>query len=192
MDNKVLEVHTRRKEYEIRYNDFVTNFITGAYELVELSKDVYQVEKSIELNKISLKDYVLNSDVCIKLKENNIENYTISDLKKYIDDYEVNIGDASIYRKALTLYEMLKEIEELEKEKINYLMVDLSYICNIRDIEKIKSYKYQELYNNILNSVRSVLDEELFYKFTSMINDVFNYYLYGSKKLPVYDKRDLV
>lgn len=192
MQNKVLEVHTRRKEYEIKYNDLVTSFITGAYELVDLSKDVYQVETSIELNKISLKDFILNSDICKKLKENNIENYTISDLNKYINDYEVNVGDASIYRKALALYEMLKEIEELEKEKINYLMVDLSYVCSIRDIEKIKSYNYQELYNNILNSIRSVVDEEVFYKFTSMINDIFNYYLYGNKKLPVYDKRELV
>ena len=192
MQNKILDVHAKRKEYEIKYNNIVMDFITGAYELVDLSNDVYQVEQSIRLNKISLQDYVLNSDVCKKLKENNIDNYTIDDLKKYINDYELNIGDAGNYKKALYLYELLKDIEKIEKELIDYLIEGLSNVCDIKDINNISNMGYQKLYNEILHDVRYKIDEEVFYKFNSMINDIFNYYLYGNKKLPVYDKRDLV
>ena len=93
MENKILEISNRRKSYEIKYNDLIIEFITKAYELVELSNEVYQVEKTIKLNKISLKDFILNSDICNILKNNNIKDYTISELKKYFAEYEKELEE---------------------------------------------------------------------------------------------------
>ena len=42
MEKKILEISNRRKLYEIKYNDLIIEFITKAYELVELSNEVYQ------------------------------------------------------------------------------------------------------------------------------------------------------
>ena len=62
------------------------SFVTKAYELVDLSEDLYQLEHTIKLNQISLKDYILNSEICKFLKNNNINNYSIEDLKGFIQN----------------------------------------------------------------------------------------------------------
>lgn len=62
------------------------SFVTKAYELVDLSEDLYQLEHTIKLNQISLKDYILNSEICNFLKNNNINNYSIEDLKGFIQN----------------------------------------------------------------------------------------------------------
>lgn len=62
-------------------NNKMFDFITKANELVELSEDDYQIEKTLMLNKISLKGYVLDSDLCNQLSKNNINNYSINELK---------------------------------------------------------------------------------------------------------------
>lgn len=193
MENKILEISNKRKSYEIKYNDLIIEFITKAYELVELSNDVYQVEKTIKLNKISLKDFILNSDICNILKNNNIKDYTISELKKYFSEYEQhNDVDIDVYKKALYLYELLKEIEKVEAEKIEYLINSLDSVCIIKEINSIENNRFQELYNRILNSMKSRLSDEIYLKFSRMIDDIFSYYLYGNKVLAIKDKTQIV
>ena len=59
---KVLESYVEIDKIHDDINNKIFNFITKANELVELSDDDYQIEKTLNLNKISLKGYVLDSD----------------------------------------------------------------------------------------------------------------------------------
>ena len=63
------------------------NFITKAKELVELSEDDYQIEKTLKLNKISLKAFILDSSCCVALNDNNITNLT--SLKSSLEDADL-------------------------------------------------------------------------------------------------------
>ena len=72
----ILELFTEKQKYDKKFNNTMFNFLTRAPELVDLSDDIYQIEHSIILNKISLKDYILSSELCKMLKENNISNET--------------------------------------------------------------------------------------------------------------------
>ena len=81
---KILESYVEIDKIHDDINNKIFNFITKANELVELSEDDYQIEKTLMLNKISLKGYVLDSDLCNKLSENNINDYSINELKNYI------------------------------------------------------------------------------------------------------------
>ena len=74
MDNdlnlKILESYVEIDKIHDNINNKLYDFIMKANELVELSEDDYQIERTLKLNKISLKDYVLISDCCNSLKEN--------------------------------------------------------------------------------------------------------------------------
>lgn len=102
---KILESYVEIDKIHDDINNKIFNFITKANELVELSEDDYQIEKTLMLNKISLKGYVLDSDLCNKLSENNINDYSINELKNYIIQYERSFDtDYSQYLLALSLY----------------------------------------------------------------------------------------
>lgn len=91
MDNnlnvKILESYVEIDKIHDDINNKIFNFITKANELVELSDDDYQIERTLKLNKISLKGYVLDSDCCKNLN-NNITDYSIDELKNYLIQYE--------------------------------------------------------------------------------------------------------
>ena len=78
MDNnlsvKILEAYMDIDKIHDSINNKLFHFITKASELVELSEDIYQIEKTIKLNKISLKGYVLDSPCCNLLKEKTLQN----------------------------------------------------------------------------------------------------------------------
>ena len=61
---RILEASMDVFKIQDSINNKLFNFITSASELVKLSEDMYQVEKSIKLNKISLKGYILDSPCC--------------------------------------------------------------------------------------------------------------------------------
>src|SRR5574344_1577167 len=88
MDNnlnvKILESYVEIDKIHDDINRKIYSFITKANELVELSEDDYQIKKTLMLNKISLKGYVLDSDLCNQLSENNINDYSINELKNFI------------------------------------------------------------------------------------------------------------
>ena len=187
----ILEIFTETQNYDKKYNDLMYSFITGAYELVELSNDLYQLESTIRLNKISLKDYILNSEVCKFLKMNNINNYSIDDLEKYMAKYESQ-EDIKSYHLALEVYEKLEQIEYIENTKIDYEINEMSSIFeNINSIKKIDKSKYQDLYNDLLHQIKikylnnNLIDDKINNYVVRILNDIFNYYLYGNKEISV-------
>lgn len=187
--DEILEIFTEKQNYDEKYNSLMFDFITKAYELVELSEDLYQVEHTIKLNQISLRDYILNSEICNYLKDNNFNNYSIEDLKEYMQKHEnQNTSNIASYKLALELYEKLEEIKDIENSKIDYEVSRMSNLLdNINNIESIDKDKYQDLYNDLLQQVKvkyldnNLIDNRLNNYVVQILSDIFNYYLYGDK-----------
>lgn len=190
---EILEIFTEKQNYDEKYNNLMLSFVTKAYELVDLSQDLYQLEHTIKLNQISLKDYILNSEICSFLKNNNINNYSIEDLKEFMQKYEnQNISDITPCKLALELYEKLDEIKNIENAKIDYEINRMSNILeDISNIENIDKDKYQDLYNRLLEQIKvkyldnNLIDDKINNYVVQILNDIFNYYLYGNKEIPV-------
>lgn len=197
MDNnlsvKILESYMDIDKIYDDINNKIFQFITKASELVELSEDMYQIERTIELNKISLKGYLLDSPCCVFLKENNVEDYTIEDLKNYLMKYEqLNNEDCSQYYLAVVLFELLEEIESLVEDKID---LEISKIFEltplINNIDKIDSNEYEKLYNDIKKDLndkylnQNLMDDKSFETCMRFVNDIFNYYISGYPDIPI-------
>lgn len=191
--SKILEIFNEKQLADEKYHNVLFTFLTNAYELVELSKGLYQIEHNIKLNQISLKDYILNSEICIWLKENNISNYKIEDLKMFMSKYEKQTNkDISVYKLALELYEKLEEMKNIENTKIKNELTKISTL--LTDLDKIKSIEkanYQILYNDLLQQIKTkyldtnLIDEKAKNYFMEILNDIFSYYLYGNKEIPI-------
>ena len=188
---EILEIFTEKQNYDEKYNNLMLSFILKAHELVELSNDLYQLENTIRLNQISLKNYILNSEICKSLKNSNINNYSIDDLKSYMTKYD-NQENIKSYQLALELYERLEKIEYVESAKINYEIDRMSNILeNISTIKAVEKSKYQYLYNDLINQLRvkylnnNLIDDKINNYAVQILNDIFNYYLYGNKEIPV-------
>ena len=195
MDNnlnvKILESYVEIDKIHDDINNKIFNFITKANELVELSDDDYQIEKTLKLNKISLKGYVLDSDLCNQLNENNINDYSIDELKNYFNQYKSSSNtDYSNYFLALSLYELIEDIEgqvdskiELEINELSNIIQDIS---NIKNVDKIN---YENLYYDFKNQLdnyfkENQLDEKSYGICIQILNDIFNFYINGYPTIP--------
>ena len=178
---EILEIFAEKQKYDEKYNNLMFSFVTKAYELVDLSENLYQLEHTIKLNQISLKDYILNSEICSFLKNNDINNYSIEDLRGFMQKYEnQNISDIASYKLALELYEKLDEIKNIENTKINYEINRMSNILeDINNIESIDKDKYQDLYNHLLERIKekyldnNLIDDKINDYVIQMLNDIF-------------------
>lgn len=190
INEKIIEIYQKKEKADEKITNLINDFLTKAHELVTLSNDFYQIEKTIRLNKISLKDYLLNSEICKYLEETNNVFYTLNDLKRYITTYEkVNNMELTSYTMAINLYEELEKIEKLEDRKIEYELENL--IPFIKDLENLKSLTsdYQTLYNSCLNNLKiAYLDKGLIFQsnyqyLRYILADIFNYYEKGHLKI---------
>lgn len=195
MDNnlnvKVLESYVEIDKIHDDINNKVFNFITKANELVELSDGDYQIEKTLMLNKISLKGYILDSDCCIQLNNNNITNYSIEELKNFLRKYEKSFNcDCSNYLLALSLYEQVEQIEKLVDSKIDLEIKDLSKLTtDINNILNTDKSDYEKLYMNIKNQIDNYqkdgkLDDKSYNICIQILNDIFNFYISGYPNMP--------
>ena len=191
MDNnysvKILEAYMDIDKLRDSINNMLFEFINKANELVEQSEDMYQIEKTIKLNKISLKGYILDSPCCSLLKENNISDYTINELKSYLVRYE----KCTSYYLALSLYELLEEIEKMVDNKINLEIDKISELTNtINNVKNIDSDGYEDLYNEIKNELsnkylnQNLIDDKSYGICIQILNDIFNFYIGGYPDIP--------
>lgn len=188
---KILESYVEIDKIHDDINNKIFNFITKANELVEMSEDDYQIEKTLLLNKISLKGYVLDSECCIELANNKINNYSIDELKNYLIQYEKSFNiDNSKYLQALLLYEQIEQIENMVDTKINLEIEDLSkLINNVNDIKNINTEEYEKLYYNLKNQLDNYFsykkkDEKSYNICIQVLNDVFNFFISGYPNIP--------
>lgn len=186
---KILESYEKIEKINNNISNKMFDFITKASELVDLSDDDYQIEKTLKLNKISLKGYVLDSQCCIQLSNNNIVDYSIEELKEFLRQYEkLNNEDCSKYFLTLSLYEMIEDIENQVDSKVELELKELSTV--IPDINKITSadkLEYENLYmifKNQINNYQEKLDEKSFNIYLQILNDVFNFYISGYPNIP--------
>lgn len=195
MDNnlnvKILESYVEIYKLYDDINNKIFNFITEAGELVELSEDDYQIEKTLILNKISLKGYVLNSDLCKQLSENRINDYSTNELKNYIIQYENQFNtDCSQYLLALSLYEIIEDIENKVDIKIELEINELSkIISDVSDIKNTDKNNYENLYYNFKSQLNvyfkeNKLDEKSYGICIQILNDIFNFYISGYPNIP--------
>lgn len=188
---KILESYVEIDKIQDEINNKMFNFITNANQLVELSEDDYQIEKTIKLNKISLKSYILDSPCCSSLQENNITNYSVEELKNFFVKYEkIYNEDLSKYYLALSLYEMLEEIEKLVNKKIKREISEISNIFNdIRNIQNIVSDEYEKLYFDSKNKIdteykNNKINDKAYNLCIQLLNDIFNFYMSGYPNIP--------
>jgi hypothetical protein len=188
---KILESYVEIDKIHDNINKKMFDFITKANELVELSEDDYQIEKTLKLNKISLKGYVLDSDPCVQLSENNITNYSIDELKNYLIQYEKEYNNECLkYLLALALYEQIGQIEELVDSKIDLEIKELSkIISDINSISNMDKSEYERLYTNFKNQLdehykNQKLDEKSYSICIQILNDIFNFYISGYPNIP--------
>ena len=188
---KILESYVEIDKIQDEINNKMFNFITNANQLVELSEDDYQIEKTIKLNKISLKSYILDSPCCSSLQENNITNYSVEELKNFFVKYEkIYNEDLSKYYLALSLYEMLEEIEKLVNKKIKREISEISNIFNdIGNIQNIVSDEYEKLYFDSKNKIdteykNNKINDKAYNLCIQLLNDIFNFYMSGYPNIP--------
>lgn len=188
---KILESYVEIDKIQDEINNKMFNFITNANQLVELSENDYQIEKTIKLNKISLKSYILDSPCCSSLQENNITNYSIEELKNFFVKYEkIYNEDLSKYYLALSLYEMLEEIEKLVDKKIEREINEISNIFNgIRKIKNVIFSEYEKLYFDSKNKINTEyknnkINDKAYNLCIQLLNDIFNFYMNGYPNIP--------
>lgn len=191
LNTKILESYVEIDKIHDDINNKIFKFIKRAGELVDLSDDDYQIEKSLEFNKISLKGYVLDSECCDELNKHNIQTYSIEELKEYLKQYEtVSNDDCTKYILALSLYENIEEIEELVDSKIDLEITKISGITP--NINKIKTsdknnlellyYEQKSIFDDLYKTNKI---EEKSYNISIMfLNDIFNYYISGYPDIP--------
>lgn len=195
MDNnlnvKILESYVEIDKIHDDINNKIFNFITKANELVELSEDDYQIEKTLMLNKISLKGYVLDSELCTSLNENDITDYSIEELKQYLEQYEKTYNtDYSRYLLAISLYELIEDIEKQVDTKIDLEINELSGIIqNISNIKNVDKSNYEKIYMNSKNQLidyyeAKKLDDKSYNICIQILNDIFNFYISGYPTIP--------
>ena len=188
---KILESYVEFDKLHDDINKAMFNFITKANELVNLSEDDYQIEMTLRLNKISLKGYVLDSELCTQLHENNITDYSIDELKQYLTQYEKKYNtDCLKYLLALSLYEQIEQIEQLVDSKIDLEIKELSkIISDINSISNMDKSEYEKLYTNLKNQLDEYytsqkLDEKSYNICVQILNDIFNFYINGYPNIP--------
>lgn len=178
------------KKYDEKYNYLLSTILSNADALVDISNGVYQIEHTIRANKISLKDYVLNSDICTILRDNNIHNYSINDLKNYISRY--NSQSTVPYSFALNLYEEFEQLEKCEKDKIEYEVNSLKGLIDINDISKLSKDELDSLYERVITKIKDYsLSNDLKESANIMVNDIFNYYKNGNKEIHINSLKDI-
>ena len=180
INNMIINITNESKKYDEKYNTLLVNILSNAESLVDISNGVYQIEHTIRANKISLKDYVLNSDICTILKDNNIHNYSINELRNYIARY--NSNSTISYSLALDLYEQFEKLESIEKDKVEYEVSKLKKIIDFGSINKLSINELNDLYQRTLSSIANYsLEDNILIDIKKIINDVFGYYKSGSR-----------
>ena len=191
MKSNLIEKYTEITKINDNINNKLNIFINKATELIELSEDEYQIEKSLKLNKISLKGYILDSSCCVNLYNNNIKDYSVEDLKDYFFKYEIQFNkDYSKYYLAISLYELIEEIENLTDLKIKLEIEFLNNIIpNIISIKDIDKNKYEEIYFKSKEQLKRHFKDinpnnKNYTTYLEILNDIFTFYINGYPTIP--------
>lgn len=189
LEKMIYQIYTLKAESDEKYINKLVKITTLAEELEKLTEGLYRLEKTTYLNKISIKGYVLESDICKELLAKNISNYSVDDLINYIDSNYSE--DKQNIRKLLDLYKQFDEIELLQENTIDFLEKELPKILN-ESLEKYHSSKDKEVeayHQKVLDKVLSelyntgIIDSSSYSYLIQLLNTVKNYYIFGYKPI---------
>ena len=115
---------------ESKYNEQMIKFIQDANEMVTVSDGSFQLNDSLEHNKIALKGNILESDLVKELNSKGIKDFTAEDLRTihipfYEQEHNIKLIETSL---AIKLYEQIENIEKINQNKIEILHKNLKYI----------------------------------------------------------------
>ena len=195
-----------------KYNEQMIQFVQDANEMVNISGGTYQIEDSLDYNKLALKGNILESELVKDLNEKGIQDFTLSDLKTvYAPNYEqehgVSLTETNL---AMGLYDQIEAIEKTEQKQMEIVSRNLGDLLGKDIISKTNEEstiqsdgkvaveltdkteeqlqadyqkaiaKVDELYVN-----EGILDLQTKNVTTQMLNQLFNYYQNGNKKIPM-------
>ena len=178
------EMYNYHIEFENEFNGYLSKFYEKANELKEFSNGKYQIERNINLNKVSVKGYILESNF---VKQLNMHDFSFAELKQALinnqsyDNYDIMFS--------IQLYEILEELERIENNEIDNLLHYIQIITEMPFEDKLNDKSIlQELYNSLLNKINNykisnVINEEQYNKTINCLNILFNYYINGSRKI---------
>lgn len=183
----ILDTYKEVKKYNQQIDEKLISFITKCLEFEKLSEHKYEIQRTFELNKIYFQGYVLDSEICKYLKDNVTNNYSIKQLRIFINQYENNSNeDLSTYYMVLDLYEQADSIEDLIDTKVEYEIKRIYELTSIiGDIENVENDEYEMLYNKIKSEIKSkylssnLIDDNSFSICVQILNDIFNYFISG-------------
>ena len=112
--NSINELYNYHMDFENVFMNYLSRFYNEAEKLVTLSNGKYQIEKNIKLNKISIKGYILDSDI---IKKFNLDEFRLFELKQYLNN--IKSDDKYNIMVAIKLYEILDNMEQVELNQIS-------------------------------------------------------------------------
>ena len=194
---------------ESNYDENLLEFINLGKELADMSNGVYQIQESLDDNKISLKGHILDSELVQDLKNKGIDEYTLSDLKTvYLPDYEVE-HNTKLYETsvAINLYEQVERLESIERKEMEIIARNLKDIVGKDLISRVNENgsigrdgvtinqsdksidQLKDDYTKALKKIdelyvnEGLLDLKSKNAVVFMLNKLFDYYKNGNKKI---------
>lgn len=197
---------------ETKYNEQVYKFIQDASKMENISSGSYQIQDTLDYNKQALRENILESDLVKELNEKGIEDFTLGDLRTvysatYEQEHGVSLTETNL---AMELYSQIETIEKTEQRQMEIVSRNLGDLLGKDIISKTSEKntiqsngkavieltdkteeqlqadyqkamaKIDELYVN-----EGILDLQTKNITTQMLNQLFNYYKTGNKKLPI-------
>lgn len=182
--NSINELYNYHIDFENVFINYLSEFYNEAEKLVALSNGKYQIEKNIKLNKISIKGYILDSDI---IKKINLDEFRLFELKQYLNN--IKSDDKYNIMVAIKLYEILDNMEQVELNQISNSLYYIQMITGSLFEEEIEDKgNLSTIYNNLLNIINNykkgnILNDDLYNKTICCLNFLFNYYINGSRKI---------
>ena len=212
---KVYEGYIFKCSKEREYQESLISTLKMASDMVIKSNGSYQIQDTIEFNKIALKGHIIDSDDYKELlRRANNKDITRDDIRvAYLENDKSHVKNQDI-NGALILYEKFEDLEEIEQAK-------MFRICNcLNDLigkDIVSNYKEENIINEdgkaIIRMTNKTEDElkanynkamaridELYVNegildiqtknlSMEMINELFNYYEHGNKKIPTMNQQ---
>lgn len=174
------------------YLQSLYEYLQNSGELVELTEELYQIEDTLELNRISLKGMILESSLCKKLDSDGI-SYTLPELRSYlyqqINDDSI---DVEVLDKEIDLYETIEDLINFENNQIDMMANIISNVLVEKSHLKKEDNQYllENNKNKVAEKINKMYDLKIFDDITkdllfNMINQIFNNYMNVQMKLPI-------
>lgn len=185
----IINTAVQRIEGYQLYSQTLYQYLNDSGELVQLTEELYQIEDTLELNRVSLKALILESSLCKMLDKNGIE-YSLHDLKNYLYQNMNNPEiDVEVIGKEINLYETIERLVDYENGQIDNMMKLISNIIGVNivprfeDVSNITNNK-----NEVINKINNMFEINILDQFThdllvNMVNQVFDNYLKIEHKL---------